>query len=119
MAFEPALRTVVRASYEQASDDRWRRAFPALLLAKTQGQLELDRLRSETEHDERARFEELLQRGVAEGAIAPDVTMDDVMLQIAGRCSSSRAASRTSTTASPTASSTSSSPATALPGVTR
>ena len=84
MAFEPALRMVVRASYEQASDDRWRRAFPALLLAKAQGQLELDRLRSETEHDERARFEELLQRGVAEGAIAADVTLEHVMLQIVG-----------------------------------
>jgi AcrR family transcriptional regulator len=82
--FEPALRAVVRASYEQASDDRWRRAFPALLLAKAQGQLELDRLRSETEHDERARFDELLQRGVAEGAIADDVTLDHFMLQIVG-----------------------------------
>jgi hypothetical protein len=42
------------------------------------------RPRSETEHDERAQFEDLLRRGVAEGAIAGDVTLDDVMIQVVG-----------------------------------
>lgn len=82
MAFEPALRMVIRANCENARDDRLRRAFPAMLLAKAQGQFELDRLRSQSEHDQRALLEDLLQRGVSEGHLAPGVTIDDAMLQL-------------------------------------
>jgi AcrR family transcriptional regulator len=84
MAFEPALRSLMRASCAQAGDDRLRRAFPALLLAKTQGQTGLDRVRSQTEDDQRAMLEDLLRRGVAEGRLAPDVTPDDALLQLLG-----------------------------------
>jgi hypothetical protein len=82
MAFEPALRTMMRAQCVQARDDRVRRAFPALLLANAQGQFELDRLRSRNQTTQTAQIEALLDRGVAEGRIAPDVTMNDVMLQL-------------------------------------
>lgn len=82
MAFEPALRTLIRANCENARDDRLRRAFPAMLLAKAQGQFELDRLRTQSEHDQRALLEGLVQRGVAEGHLAPDVTIEDAMLQL-------------------------------------
>jgi AcrR family transcriptional regulator len=82
MAFEPALRMVIRANCDNARGDRLRRAFPAMLLAKAQGQLGLDRLRSQSEHDQRALLEDLLRRGVDEGHLAPDVTIDDAMLQL-------------------------------------
>jgi AcrR family transcriptional regulator len=82
MPFEPALRMLIRANCESAGGDRMRRAFPAMLLAKAQGQLELDKLRTQTEHDQRALLEDLLGRGVAEGVLAPDVTIDDAMLQL-------------------------------------
>jgi TetR/AcrR family transcriptional regulator of autoinduction and epiphytic fitness len=82
VAFEPALRTMMRAQCSQACDDRVRRAFPALLLANAQGQFELDRLRSRSQHNQTAQIEALLERGVAEGSIGPGVTMDDVMLQL-------------------------------------
>jgi len=82
MPFEPALRTLIRANCANAAGDRMRRAFPAMLLAKAQGQLELDRLRSQTEHDQRALLKDLLARGVAEGTLAPGVTIDDAMLQL-------------------------------------
>ena len=80
--FEPALRTMMRAQCAQARDDRVRRAFPALLLANAQGQFELDRLRSRNQSTQTAQIEALLERGVAEGVIAADVTMNDVMLQL-------------------------------------
>ena len=82
MAFEPALRTMMRAQCVQARDDRVRRAFPALLLANAQGQFELDRLRTRNQSTQTAQIEALLERGVVEGRIAPDVTMNDVMLQL-------------------------------------
>jgi len=84
MPFEPALRTLMRASCAQAGDDRLRRAFPALLLAKAQGQTGLSRLRSRSEDDQRAMLEDLLRRGVAEGRLAPDVTPEDALLQLLG-----------------------------------
>jgi AcrR family transcriptional regulator len=82
MPFEPALRMMIRANCAHARDDRLRRAFPALLLAKAQAQPELDRLRSENEHDQTALLEDLLRRGVAEGRIAADVTLQDALLQL-------------------------------------
>jgi AcrR family transcriptional regulator len=82
MPFEPALRMLMRASCDQARDDRLRRAFPALLLAKAQGQPELDRLRSGAQDEQQARLEDLLRRGVAEGHLAPDVTLEDALLQL-------------------------------------
>src|SRR6266508_2587728 len=77
MPFEPALRMLMRASCDQARDNRLRRAFPALLLARAQGQPELDRLRSEAQDEQQARLEDLLRRGVAEGNLGPDVTLQD------------------------------------------
>jgi hypothetical protein len=44
----------------------------------------LDRVRSQTEDDQRAMLEDLLRRGVAEGGIAPDVTTEDALLQLLG-----------------------------------
>ena len=82
MPFEPALRMVMRTSAAQARDDRLRRAFPALLLAKAQGQPGLDRLRTQTQHDQRAWLEDILQRGVAEGRLDPGVTVEDALLQL-------------------------------------
>ena len=82
--FEPALRALMRASCDAARDDRRRHAFPALLLAKAQHQPELDALRAETDEDQRARFEDLLRRGVDEGVLAPGVTLDDALLQLLG-----------------------------------
>jgi AcrR family transcriptional regulator len=82
MPFEPALRMLIRANYLNASDDRLRRAFPAMLLAKAQGQPGLHRLRSQSEHDQRALLEDLVGRGIAEGRLAPDVTIEDAMLQL-------------------------------------
>jgi AcrR family transcriptional regulator len=82
LAFEPALRAMMRENCAHARDDRLRRAFPALLLARAQAQGELDRLRSESQHDQRSRLEELLRRGVAEGRLTPDVTLEDAMLQL-------------------------------------
>jgi AcrR family transcriptional regulator len=82
LPFEPTLRATMRASCASAGDDRVRRAFPALLLAKAQGQFELDRLRSRTEHDQQAMLEELLHRGVAEGCLAPDVSVEDAVIQL-------------------------------------
>jgi AcrR family transcriptional regulator len=82
LPFEEALRTLLRASCAQAADDRLRRAFPALLLAKAQSQPALERLRDETQHDHRAQLEELIGRGVAEGHLAPDVTVEDAILQL-------------------------------------
>lgn len=82
MAFEPALRLMIRANCANARSERLRRAFPALLLARAQGQLELDRLKSQTEHDQRMRLEHLVERGIAEGRLAADVTIDDVMVQL-------------------------------------
>lgn len=82
MPFEPALRMLMRASCDQARDDRLRRAFPALLLAKAQGQPELDRLRSGAQDEQQARLEDLLRRGIAEGQLAPDVTLEDALLQL-------------------------------------
>lgn len=84
MPFEQALRTLIRENCVHARDDRLRRAFPALLLAKAQAQNELERLRTENEHDQRALFEGLLRRGVAEGYLTPDVTLEDAMLQLVG-----------------------------------
>jgi AcrR family transcriptional regulator len=82
MAFEPALRMVIRANCANAGDDRMRRAFPALLLAKAQGQLELDRLRSKNANDQRSLLEDLLARGIAEGRLDAGVTIDDAMIQL-------------------------------------
>jgi TetR/AcrR family transcriptional regulator, regulator of autoinduction and epiphytic fitness len=82
MPFEPALRMLMRASCDQAGDDRLRRAFPALLLAKAQGQPELDRLRAGAQDEQQARLEDLLRRGVAEGHLGPDVTLEDALLQL-------------------------------------
>jgi AcrR family transcriptional regulator len=82
MAFEPALRMLIRANYLTASDDRLRRAFPAMLLAKAQGQPGLDRLRTQTDKDQRARLEGLVRQGIAEGRLAPDVTLEDALLQL-------------------------------------
>jgi hypothetical protein len=41
-----------------------------------------DRLRSKTEHDQRSLLEDLLARGIAEGRLAVDVTIDDAMVQL-------------------------------------
>jgi AcrR family transcriptional regulator len=82
--FEPALRMMMRASCASARDDRLRRAFPALLLARAQGQIELDRLRSQTERDQQDMLEDMLRWGVAEGHLTPDVTVEDALLQLAG-----------------------------------
>ena len=82
LPFEAALREVVRAGCAQAGDDRLRRAFPALLLAKAQSQPSLERLRDETEHDHHARLEEILRRGVEEGRLRPDVTVQDAVIQL-------------------------------------
>jgi AcrR family transcriptional regulator len=82
MPFEEALRTLMRRSCEAARDDRQRRAFPALLLAKAQGTPELQQLRAETDGEQTARLEDLLRRGIAEGQLAPDVTLDDALLQL-------------------------------------
>jgi AcrR family transcriptional regulator len=82
MPFEPALRMLMRASCDQARDDRLRRAYPALLLARAQGQPGLDRLRTGAQDEQEARLEELLRRGIAEGRLAPDVTLDDALLQL-------------------------------------
>lgn len=82
LPFEEALRELVRGSCAQAADDRLRRAFPALLLAKAQSQPALERLRDETQHDHHAQLEELIRRGVDEGHLAPDVTVDDAVLQL-------------------------------------
>jgi AcrR family transcriptional regulator len=82
--FEEALRTMMRASCDSARGDRLRRAFPALLLAKVQDQIELDELRSKTEHDQEAQLADLLRRGVAEGRLGPDVTLEDAQLQLIG-----------------------------------
>lgn len=82
MAFEPALRMLIHANCQRARDDRLRRAFPAMLLAKAQGQPGLDRLRSQSDGDQRDRLEDLLRRGVAEGRLAPDVTLEDALLQL-------------------------------------
>jgi hypothetical protein len=79
---EGGVRMLMRASCDQARDDRLRRAFPALLLAKAQGQPALDRLGSGAQDEKRAHLEELLRRGVAEGHLAPDVTPDDALLQL-------------------------------------
>ena len=82
MAFEPALRMLIRANCERARDDRLRRAFPAMLLAKAQGQPELDSLRSQTDEDQRALLEDLLRRGIAEGRLNPSATLEDALLQL-------------------------------------
>jgi AcrR family transcriptional regulator len=82
MPFEPALRMLMRASCDQARDERLRRAFPGLLLAKAQGQPELDRLHSRAQDEQQARLEDLLRRGVAEGHLAPNVTLQDALLQL-------------------------------------
>ena len=82
MPFEPALRSLIRASYAIASDERRQRAFPALLLAKAQGQPSLDRLRSDTTTDQQMRLEDLLARGIAEGRLSPDVTLEDALIQL-------------------------------------
>jgi AcrR family transcriptional regulator len=82
MPFEPALRMLLRASCDQARDERLRRAFPALLLAKSQGQPQLARVRSGAQDDQQAQLEDLLERGVAEGQLAPDVTLEDALLQL-------------------------------------
>lgn len=82
MAFEPALRVMMRANCTQARDDHLRRAFPALLLAKAQAQPALDQLRSRSDEEQTVQLENLLQRGVAEGRLAPDVTLEDALLQL-------------------------------------
>ena len=82
MAFEPALRMLMRASCEQAADDRLRRAFPALLLAKTQQQSGLDHLHTRAQDAQEARLRDLLRRGVDEGQLAPSVTIEDAVLQL-------------------------------------
>jgi AcrR family transcriptional regulator len=82
LPFEEALRTLMRASCAQAADDRLRRAFPALLLAKAQSQPALERLRDETQDDHHSRLEEILRRGVAEGHLRPDVTVQDAVIQL-------------------------------------
>lgn len=82
LPFEEALRTMMRASCTQAADDRLRRAFPALLLAKAQSQPALERLRDETQDDHHSRLEEILRRGVAEGHLRPDVTVQDAVIQL-------------------------------------
>jgi len=82
MPFEPALRMLMRASCDQARDDRLRRAFPALLLAKAQGQPQLDRLRLGAQDEQQARLEDLLRRGIAEGGISSGVTLEDALLQL-------------------------------------
>ena len=84
MPFEPALRMLMHASCEQARDDRLRRAFPALLLAKTQQQSGLDNLRTQTQDEQEARIRDLLRRGVEEGQLAPNVTIEDALLQLLG-----------------------------------
>ena len=82
LPFEEALREMVRVGCAQASDDRLRRAFPALLLAKAQAQPALERLRDDTEQDHHAQLEGLVRRGVAEGHLSPDVTVQDAVLQL-------------------------------------
>jgi len=82
LPFEEALRTLMRASCTQAADDRLRRAFPALLLAKAQAQPALERLREETQDDHHSRLEEILRRGVDEGHLRPDVTVQDAIIQL-------------------------------------
>jgi hypothetical protein len=82
MPFEPALRMLMRASCDQARDERLRRAFPALLLAKAQRQPALDRVRSGAQDEQQARLEDLLRRGVTEGQLAPDVTLEDALVQL-------------------------------------
>jgi hypothetical protein len=72
----------MRASCDQARDDRLRRAFPALLLAKAQRQPELDIVRSGAQEWQQARLEDVLRRGVAEGHLGPDVTLNDALLQL-------------------------------------
>lgn len=82
LPFEATLRALVRESCANACDDRLRRAFPALLLAKAQSQPALDRLRTESQDAQRALFEELLRRGVDEGVLDPGVTVEDALLQL-------------------------------------
>lgn len=82
LPFEPALRTLMRARCANARDHRRQRAFPALLLARAQRQPELEQLRDETELEQRALLEDILERGKAEGQLAEDVRLEDALLQL-------------------------------------
>lgn len=79
--FEEALRTIVRSVARSFGQDQWRRLFPALILLAEQQQ-DLHTIDADLKAEQHRAAEDILCRGVAEGALDPSV-LDDTDRSIA------------------------------------
>lgn len=83
IAFEPALRSVMAAIVTYFQDPQWARIVPALLMLKTHADGVAD-LEKRLEKNQSDTISEILQRGVTEGTIAPDLDLDVATAQLVG-----------------------------------
>jgi TetR/AcrR family transcriptional regulator, regulator of autoinduction and epiphytic fitness len=83
VAFEPALRDLMSSLVTYLHDPEWARIVPALLMLKTHADGVAD-LEKRLEKNQSDAISEILRRGIAEGAIAPDLDLDVATAQLVG-----------------------------------
>jgi AcrR family transcriptional regulator len=83
LAFEPSLRDAVRTFVAVFEDPEWVRVQPAILLLKLTEE-SIACLQQEMHDEQRAIFAEIVRRGVAEGAIPPDIDLEELAAHIIG-----------------------------------
>jgi AcrR family transcriptional regulator len=75
LAFEPALRQLVLSTLTYMTDERWKRLVPALLLLKTE-KAAIAALDDKMNRDQADVIGQVLQRGIDEGILRPEVGDD-------------------------------------------
>jgi AcrR family transcriptional regulator len=75
LAFEPALRQLVRQVVTVMASDEWQRLLPALLLLKLHHDA-IAELEESMRHRQDVVFHEVLERGVTEGVVPADVDLE-------------------------------------------
>lgn len=78
--FLQALRTITHSLVDMLSDPRWKRLMPAMMLLKAEAAT-MAELEDDMKQQQVAVMVSVLQRGIDEGALRPDV-LDDVQVTV-------------------------------------
>jgi len=83
LAFEPALREVVRTFVAVFEDPEWVRVQPAVLLLKLTEE-SIACVQRDIHDQQRAIFAEIVGRGIAEGVLPDDIDLDELAAHLIG-----------------------------------
>jgi AcrR family transcriptional regulator len=81
--YEGALRDLVDQFVQMSNDPEWTRVFPALLMLRAHEQT-IAHIQDRMETEQEDRLAEVLQRGIAEGKVRPDVDKNVVAAILIG-----------------------------------